>query len=170
MEERLNLREFQSRLAERLKGAASRDGETAKLGFLAGGRYWLIALDQVAEVVTVTRLARAPWTQPWFLGVAGVRGGIYGCTDLAAFIGVAQAATPDEIRMLLANARFGAHAAFRIDQALGLRNTAGMTRLPDPDDGPAWLLARHVDGDGIEWTEIALDKLLAEPRFLRVAA
>jgi len=170
MEERLNLREFQSRLAERLKGAANRDGETAKLGFVAGGQHWLTGLDQVGEVVTVARLARAPWTQPWFLGVAGVRGAIYGCTDLAAFIGIAPPAAPDEIRMLLANARFGAHAAFRIDQALGLRNIAGMTRQPNQDDGTAWLLARYVDGDGIEWTEIALDKLLDEPRFLRVAA
>jgi twitching motility protein PilI len=170
MEERLNLREFQSRLAERLKGAASRDGETAKLGFIAGGRHWLTGLDQVGEVVTVARLARAPWTQPWFLGVAGVRGSIYGCTDLAAFLGVAEPEHPDEIRLLLANARFGAHAAFRIDQPLGLRNAAGMTRLPQADAGESWLQARFVDADGVEWTEIALENLLAEPRFLRVAA
>ncbi|MDD4880715.1 MAG: chemotaxis protein CheW, partial [Gallionellaceae bacterium] len=84
MEESLTLREFQTRLAERLKGAASQDGATAKLGFVAGGRHWLTALDQVGEVVTVTRLARAPWTRPWFIGVASVRGAIYGCTDLAA--------------------------------------------------------------------------------------
>ena len=170
MEEQLNLREFQTRLAERLQGAAVQDGETAKLGFVAGGRHWLTALDQVGEVVTVTRLARAPWTQPWVLGVAGVRGAIYGCTDLAAYLGVAPAETRDELRLLLANARFGAHAAFRIDQALGLRTTAGMTRLPGTAAAEPWLLARFVDGEGIEWSEIALDKLLAEPRFLRVAA
>lgn len=169
MEERLNLREFQTRLAERLKGAGNRDGDSAKLGFVAGGRHWLTALDQVGEVVTVTQLARAPWTRPWFLGVAGVRGAIYGCTDLAAYLGVAAAETPEEIRLLLANARFGAHAAFRIDQALGLRNTANMTRLPPGDGGEPWRLARFVDGDGTEWTEIELETLLAEARFLRVA-
>lgn len=170
MEEHLNLREFQTRLAERLKGAASRDGENAKLGFVAGGRHWLTALDQVGEVVTVTRLARAPWVRPWFLGVAGVRGAIYGCTDLAAYLGVAPAETPEEIRLLLANARFGAHAAFRIDQALGLRNVAGMTRMDDAAEAEPWLQARFVDDQGIEWTELALGKLLAEPRFLQVAA
>lgn len=170
MEERLNLREFQARLAERLKGAGSRDSESAKLGFIAGGRHWLTGLDQVGEVVTVTRLARAPWTQSWFLGVAGVRGAIYGCTDLAAYLGVASATMPDEVRLLLANARFGAHAAFRIDQALGLRNIAGMTRMTVAELPEPWLKARFVDGDGIEWTEIALENLLADPRFLRVAA
>ncbi|TCJ17216.1 chemotaxis protein CheW [Parasulfuritortus cantonensis] len=169
MEERLNLREFQSRLAERLKASAEQTGEAAKLGFLAGGRYWLTALDQVSEVVTVTRLARTPWTRPWFLGVAGVRGTIYGCTDLAAFLGLASAETPDEVRLLLANPRFGAHAAFRVDQALGLRNSADMERIPRADDDAPWLLTRFRDGDGTEWTEIALEGMLAEPRFLRVA-
>lgn len=169
MEERLNLREFQARLAERLKDSSEQDGAAAKLGFLAGGRHWLVALDQVSEVVTVTRLARAPWTQPWFLGVAGVRGTIYGCTDLAAFLAMAPAQTPDEVRLLLANVRFGAHAAFRIDQALGLRNVAGMEHAARAADDAPWLLARYIDGDGVEWTEINLEHLLAEPRFLRVA-
>lgn len=170
MEERLNLREFQARLAERLKGAEQRDGETAKLGFLAGGRHWLTGLDQVGEVVTVPGLARAPWTQPWFLGVAGVRGAIYGCTDLAAYLGVAAAERPDEIRLLLANGRFGAHVAFRIDQALGLRSIAGMARLPVEAAAEPCRLGRYSDGDGIEWTELSLERLLAEPRFLRVTA
>jgi twitching motility protein PilI len=170
MEERLDLREFQARLAERLKGAANRDGETARLGFLAGGRHWLTALDQVGEVVSVARLARAPWTQPWFLGVAGVRGAIYACTDLAAYLGIAPAQTPEEIRLLLANARFGAHAAFRIDQALGLRSVAGMSPVPADAGDPAWQRGRFMDADGVEWTEIALEPLLAEARFLRVAA
>lgn len=169
MEERLNLREFQSRLAERLKESSEQGGAAAKLGFLAGGRHWLVALDQVSEVVTVSRLARAPWTQPWFLGVAGVRGTIYGCTDLAAFLDIAPAAIPEEVRLLLANERFGAHAAFRIDQALGLRNTAGMAQANRPADAPAWLLAQFADADGVAWTEINLEYLLAEPRFLRVA-
>jgi twitching motility protein PilI len=170
MAERLNLREFQTRLAERLKSAASRDSDTSKLGFLAGGRYWLTALDQVGEVVTVDRVARAPWTQPWFLGVAGVRGAIHGCTDLAAYLGVAAPQTPDEIRLLLANARFGINVAFRIDQPLGLRSTANMTSTLSVDPTAPWLLARHIDEDGTEWTEIALEPLLADPRFLRVAA
>lgn len=168
MDERLNLREFQHRLAERLKGAAAGEGGGAKLGFVAGGRHWLVALDQVSEVVTVNHLARAPWVQPWFLGVAGVRGAIYGCTDLAGFLGIAPPETPEDIRMLLANARFDAHAALRIDQALGLRNIAGMTRRPAVD-APDWQLDAYLDEQGVEWTEISLDKLLADPRFLRVA-
>jgi twitching motility protein PilI len=170
MEERLNLREFQSRLAERLKTVAEQPGEAAKLGFVAAGRHWLINLDQISEVVTVPYIARAPWTQPWFLGVTGVRGTIYGCTDLAAYFGLSSDAPPEEIRLLLANARFGAHAAFRIDQALGLRNVSGMRRLPAAENHAPWELDRFEDGDGVIWQEICFDRLLAEPRFQQVAA
>ncbi len=170
MAERLDLHEFQTRLAERLKGSADRDAESSRLGFLAGGRHWLVALDQVGEVVTVSKLARAPWTQSWFLGVAGVRGTIYGCTDLAAYLGVAPAETPEEVQLLLAGARFGAHAAFRIDRALGLRNIGDMSPAPLPGRPEPWRLGTYVDVDGTEWHEIALEQVLAEADFLRVAA
>lgn len=170
MEERLNLREFQSRLAERLKSVASGAGEASKLGFIAGGRHWLVALDQVAEVVTVSHLASAPWTQSWFLGVAGVRGSIYGCTDLAAFLGLPPTEHREEIRLLLVNARFGSHAAFRIDQALGLRSISGMRSQVDTNNEAPWMVARYEDNGGVVWQEIAFDRLLEEPRFLQVAA
>ncbi|MDR3393820.1 MAG: chemotaxis protein CheW [Parasulfuritortus sp.] len=170
MDERINLREFQARLADRLKTVAEQPGEASKLGFMAADGYWLVSLDQVSEVVTVPRLARAPWTQSWFLGVAGVRGTIYGCTDLAAFLGLKTGEPRDEIRLLLVNPRFGAHAAFRIDQALGLRTTSGMRRLPAGPAGAPWDVASFEDGDGVIWREISFDRLLAEPRFLQVAA
>lgn len=167
MDERLNLQVFQTQLAERIKGAGKRDTEAAKLGFLAGGLHWLTALDQVAEVVTVQRLARAPWTQPWFLGAAGVRGAIYGCTDLAAFLGVAPLLEQDEIRLLLANVRFGVQAAFRIERPLGLRNTARMTPVQDAAVALG-VLGRFEDEEGVVWQEISLEQLLAEPRLLLV--
>jgi twitching motility protein PilI len=170
MAERLDLHEFQTRLAERLKGSADRDVESSRLGFLAGGRHWLIALDQVGEVVTVSKLAKAPWTQPWFIGVAGVRGTIYGCTDLAAYLGVAPAESPEEVQLLLAGARFGAHAAFRIDRALGLRNTGAMTQAVSQELTEPWRLGAYIDAEGTEWQEISLEQLLTEADFLRVAA
>jgi twitching motility protein PilI len=170
MEERVSLREFQSRLADRLKTVATQPGEAAKLGFVAAGQHWLVNLDQVSEVVTVGRLARAPWTQSWFLGVAGVRGTIYGCTDLAAYLDLTPGEPRDEIRLLLANARFGAHAAFRIDQALGLRTISGMQRLPPDSAGKFCDVARFEDGDGLVWREISFERLLADPAFLQVAA
>jgi twitching motility protein PilI len=168
--ERLNLREFQAQLAEKLKGAARHRDESAKLGFLAGGRHWLTDLDQVSEMVTVPGFSRAPWAQPWFLGVTGVRGVIYGCTDLAAFLGLQPVESPEDHRLLLAHPRFGAHAALRIEQALGLRNVTGMQRLPPQADDPGWVKGRFQDRDGLVWTELSIGGLVANPRFLQAAA
>lgn len=170
MEERLNLREFQARLAERLNNVSNQTGTASKLGFMAGGRHWLAALDQVGEVVTVDRLMKAPWTRPWFLGVAGVRGTIYGCTDLAAFLGLAKAEPRDEIRLLLANPRFNAHAAFRIDQVLGLRNVDDMRLLPDAQSLEAWQGSSYEDASGTIWQELSFENLVTAQVFLQVAA
>lgn len=170
MKDRIGLREFQARLAERLQNVGSQTGEAAKLGFLAGGKHWLTSLDQVGEVVTVPRLARAPWTLPWFIGVTSVRGTIFGCTDLAVFLGAGPAETGDDIRLLLANARFGAHAAFRIRQVLGLRDVASMQRQSDAVGGASWQGAVYADADGVIWQEIIFERLLSSQAFLQVAA
>lgn len=170
MTERLNLREFQAQLAEKLKGASRDRGDAAKLGFLAGGRHWLTDLDQVSEMVAVPGFSRAPWAQPWFLGVVGVRGVIYGCTDLAAFLGLGDADVEEDNRLLLAHQRFASHAALRIDQALGLRNVTAMQRLPAEGDSAAWVRGRFQDGDGVVWTDLSIESLVSDPRFLQAAA
>jgi twitching motility protein PilI len=170
MEDRLNLREFQLRLAERLKSTGEGKPMADRLGFVAGERHWLVLLDQVGEVVTVSRLARAPWTQPWFIGVAAVRGAIYGCTDLAAFLGAGQAVQRSEIRLLLANPRFNSNAAFRIDQVLGLRNVAEMQQISPPTKAKPWEGASYEDASGVVWQELVFENLLGSPEFLQVAA
>jgi twitching motility protein PilI len=165
-ETRENLRDFQSRLAEKLKAAESATGATSKLGFLAGGRQWLVNLDQVNEVVTVAQLADVPWAQPWFVGVASVRGVIYGCVDLAAFAGVAEPMPKGETRLLLAHPRFGVNAALRVERAMGLRPEQALTAEPGGGDAPAWVLGRWRDGAGEVWTEISVESLVGMPAFL----
>lgn len=163
---RENLRDFQARLAEKLKAAEAASGANSKLGFLAGGRHWLVSLDQVNEVVTVPQLAVAPWARPWFVGVASVRGVIYGCVDLAAFAGVAEPLPRGESRLLLAHPRFGVNAALRVERALGLRAQQTLAREPDDTGSPAWVLGRWRDPEGEVWTEISVEDLVRTPAFL----
>lgn len=165
-ETRESLREFQTRLAEKLKAAEGAGGAGSKLGILAGGRHWLVSLDQVNEVVTVPALAEVPWSQPWFIGVASVRGVIYGCVDLAAFAGVAEAMPKGETRLLLAHPRFGVNAALRVERALGLRPLKELAAEPDEADAPAWVMGRWRDGAGEVWTEISVENLVGTPAFL----
>jgi len=168
MQEKPSLREFQSQLAEKLKLSEVSRGVVSKLGFIAGGRHWLVDLDQVNEVVTVSGLTEAPWVQPWFIGVASVRGVLYGCIDLAAFMGLAEPMPAGESRLLLIHPRFGLNAALRIDRPLGLRVLAGLQPEPQLPDADAWLIARWRDADGQVWDEISMQALATTPAFLDV--
>ena len=168
MQEKPSLREFQSQLAEKLKLSEVSRGVVSKLGFIAGSRHWLVDLDQINEVVTVSGLTEAPWVQPWFIGVASVRGVLYGCIDLAAFMGLAEPMPAGESRLLLIHPRFGLNAALRIDRPLGLRALAGLQPEPQLPNAEAWLIARWRDADGQVWDEISMQALAATPAFLDV--
>lgn len=167
MSDNENLRDFQERLAERLRVAQAGRGATSKLGFIAGERHWLVDLDQLNEVVTVDELAELPWAQPWFVGVASVRGVLYGCTDLAAYLGIAEPLPKGESRLLLAHPRFGINAALRVERALGLRAFADLVPEAAPATAPPpWQLARWRDAAGQLWTEISVERLMAAADFL----
>ena len=166
MQSKQSLREFQTQLAEKLKLAQGSHEVSSKLGFAAGGKNWLVNLDQVNEVVTVAGLTEAPWAHPWFVGVASVRGALYGCTDLAAFLGLAEPMPAGESRLLLVHPRFGVNAALRIERALGLRAIADLRPEPLPADSAAWEVARWRGADDQIWREISMQHLVATPGFL----
>jgi twitching motility protein PilI len=165
-QDKQSLREFQTQLAEKLKQAQVERGVASKLGFVAGGRNWLVDLDQVNEVVTVSNLTEAPWVHPWFVGVASVRGVLYGCTDLAAFIGLAEPMPPGESRLLLVHPRFGVSAALRIERALGLRALAELHPEPQTQSDAVWEVARWRGDDDQIWSEISMQRLVEMPAFL----
>ncbi|HNA29088.1 MAG TPA: chemotaxis protein CheW [Thiobacillaceae bacterium] len=161
-----SLREFQTRLAEKLKAAEAASGASSKLGFIAGGRHWLVGLDQVNEVVTVPGLTEVPWVQPWFSGVASVRGALYGCVDLAAFLGLSEPLPPGEVRLLLAHPRFGINAALRVERALGLRPISDLAAEAAPAEATEWEEAHWRDAEGQVWTEISMERLVTLPAYL----
>jgi twitching motility protein PilI len=169
MQEKKSLREFQDRLAEKLAVAQAGTGATSKLGFVAGGRHWLVSLDQINEVVTLPGLTGVPWTQPWFVGVASVRGALYGCTDLAAYLGLAEPMPPGEARLLLAHPRFGINAALRVERALGLRAVTELEAEPAEGDSLACVVARWRSPDQQIWSELSMECLVATPGFMEVA-
>jgi twitching motility protein PilI len=166
MRSKQSLRDFQTQLAEKLKLAQGSNEVSSKLGFVAGGKNWLVGLDQVNEVVTVPSLTEAPWAYAWFAGVASVRGALYGCTDLAAFIGLAEPMPAGESKLLLVHPRFGVNAALRIERALGLRALADLKPEPMPPSAPAWEVALWRDPDNQIWAEISMQNLVATPGFL----
>jgi len=166
MADKQSLRDFQAQLAEKLKAAQAATGPSSKLGFIAGGRNWLVSLEQINEVVTVLELIAVPWAQPWFAGVASVRGALYGCTDLGAFLNLSEALPQGEAHLLLAHPRFGVNAALRIERTLGLRAVEGLMPEPAPEAASPWIASHWRDMNDQVWAELNVEKLVAAPAFL----
>src|SRR4029078_11628825 len=84
------------------------------------------ARGAAAEVVAVPPIASVPLTQPWFLGLANIRGNLYSVVDFAGFIGRG-AETPHgaggQSRLILFGPRAGdLKAGIVVQGVLGLRN------------------------------------------------
>jgi len=166
MAHKQSLRDFQTQLAEKLKAAQGASGPSSKLGFVAGGRNWLVSLEQINEVVSVPELIAVPWAQPWFAGVASVRGALYGCTDLGAFLALSEVLPQGEAHLLLAHPRFGVNAALRIERTLGLRALENLMPESVPDVASPWIAAHWRGLDGQAWVELDVEKLVSAPAFL----
>lgn len=166
MKDKQSLRDFQTQLADKLKAAQAATGPSSKLGFITGGRHWLVGLEQIDEVVTVPELIAVPWAQPWFSGVASVRGALFGCTDLGAFLHLAEALPAGESHLLLSHSRFGVNAALRIERTLGLRPVDNLIREDARDAAVPWSAGQWRGQDDQIWTELDVEKLVTSPAFL----
>ena len=109
MANREALRELQSRLASRLQVARTEGIQASWLAVEAAGARYLLPLAQAGEIFPFTAPQPVPYTQPWYLGVANLRGGLWGVADLARFIGT--------------RTRHGAHEAGRAESRLVALNT-----------------------------------------------
>jgi twitching motility protein PilI len=170
MARRTGLREYQLSVAERLRTAATRASLASKLGFQVGADNWFVALHQVNEVIPVPALVPVPRTQPWFRGVANIRGNLYSMVDFAAFQGGDAVGAGMERRVILASDRLIAGAGLVVSRMLGLRNPEQFTALPRPADAPAWVGGAYSDAGGARWLELDLPALAREQRFLEVGA
>jgi twitching motility protein PilI len=179
MAKREALRELQSRLAERLQAARSETRAASWLAVECAGAGLLLPLATAGEIFPAGTLLPVPHTQPWFLGVANLRGGLHGVVDLAAFLGLRAPLAPDALReqarLLAFNPSLGSHCAVLIDRLAGLRNRQQLQPdTPEAADGPprpAFAAGgRWRDADGRVWQEIDLAALARHELFLAIAA
>lgn len=168
MARRTGLREFQLSVAERLRTAASRTALSSKLGFQVGDRSWFVALHQVSEVVPLPASVGVPLTQPWFRGVANVRGKLYSIVDFAAFQGGDPTGAGVERRVILVSDKLVGGAGLLVSRMLGLRNPDDFTPAVRPADAPPWLAAVWTDAAGARWHELDMPVLARQRRFLEV--
>lgn len=176
MANREALRELQSRLAERLQAARTETRAVSWLAVECAGAGLLVPLASAGEIFPAGALLPVPHTQPWFLGVANLRGGLHGVVDLGAFLGLrpplARDAVREQARLLAFNPKLGSHCAVLVDRLAGLRSEQQLQRepaeaTPRPEfaAGGSWR-----DADGRLWQEIDLAALARHELFLAIAA
>jgi twitching motility protein PilI len=176
MANREALRELQTRLASRLQAARAEGVQASWLAVEAAGARYLFPLNQSGEIFPFASAHPVPYTQAWFLGVANLRGGLYGVVDLAGFIaGRAPAmrsdATRAESRLVGLNAMLEVNCALLIDRLAGLRNLDAFSSSAEPPAGsPGYFGSGYTDGNGAYWQEINLQALSQQPEFLSISA
>jgi twitching motility protein PilI len=159
---RSRLRAYQEQLLEKMQAAKNGAGASvAQLGLGIGAARYLLDLAEVGEIVAPPPLTAVPLTQPWYLGLANVRGNLLGVIDLAAYLGLPAAADGGggAPRLALFAPRLGFNCALLADQVFGLRQAGAMERAGDT----------LRDADCNAWTPLSLAALVQEQRFLHVA-
>lgn len=163
MSDRLNLREFQQNLIDRMQIADSSADQVSAMGVLIAGRNWLVDMADIREVLPLPKLTVVPLTKPWFRGVVNVRGNLYSVVDLAGYQQVGAASGDANNRVLLVADKYKFNAALLVDRVLGLRDT----RVWQQGEGFDKQI-EYRDEQGVAWRKLDLPGLLEQVEFLQI--
>ncbi len=170
------LRELQSRLAERMQQARTAETVPSWLAVECRGLGVLLPLEQAGEIHSAVAPMPVPHTQPWFRGVANLRGGLFGVVDLGSYLGLEPQpdvpTTRDQARLVAVNPQFGVNCAIWVDRLAGLKRADQLRRETAPSVGPrpGFAGAQWADGDGRIWQEVRLAELAGDEQFLGIKA
>ena len=170
------LRAFQSRLAGRLQAARTSGVSASWLAVEAGDAKFLFPLGHAGEIFPWTPPQPVPYTEPWFLGVANLRGGLYGVVELATFAsgrgtGAVSEAARAQSRLVALNELLDVNCALLIDRLVGLRGVEAFVASQAPaEDAPAWMGQTFTDEAGEQWQEVNLQALSQQSQFLSIGA
>ncbi len=164
MAKRFSLREFQQNVLNRIQvqtssGAAA---QAAALGVHIGGQNWLVPMGDIAEVLPLPALTPVPMSKHWFLGVANIRGNLYGISDLSAFSAMGDTLRGQSNRILLLAEKFAFNAGLLVPRVIGLRDSSTWTKTT---------LGVEVclkDEKGQVWRTLDIPRLLQNTEFLHI--
>ncbi len=160
MSKRLNLREFQQNLSNRMNARDRASDKVSSLGVLVANQHWLISMADISEVMPVPALTRVPFSKAWFHGVANVRGNLYGIADLAAYQNRGAVSGEAANRALLLAGQHGFNTALLVDRVLGLRDTQHWQHDADQDS--------YLDTQGTAWRKLDVTDMLQQTDFLQI--
>ncbi|MDB5939690.1 MAG: putative CheW protein [Polaromonas sp.] len=176
MANRQALKELQTRLAARLQLAKTLGIAPSWLAVQAGEKKYLFPLDQSGEIFPWAGIQPVSYTQSWFLGVASLRGGLYGVVDLAGFVDGQACVSRSELarnesRLVSLNSALEVNCVLLIDKLAGLRKQDDFVDFSAPEPGTAAFFGhQYIDLNGEGWQEINLQLLAQQVDFLTIAA
>lgn len=162
MSTRLSLRDFQQGVLDRLKSQNVDAARVTTLGVMVGEQHWLVDMADISEALPLPTLTPAPSVQPWFCGVANVRGNLYSVTDLSAFLGREMTQRDAATRVLLLNPKYAFSAGLLVTRVLGLRNAMEWTQSEVQGE------ILFQDSGGQRWRKLDVQSLLHRPEFLHI--
>lgn len=165
------LREFQQRLAQRLQAARTQQQSARWLAVEAAGLGLLLPLRQAGEIFAPVTLTPVPYTEPWMLGVANLRGGLHAVVDLAQFLGLReQAPAAGEGRLVSFGGELNINCALWVDRLLGLRADEQLRVLEAGPGRPHFATGEREDEQGRRWQLLDLELLARFEPFLNIVA
>ncbi|MES2016100.1 MAG: chemotaxis protein CheW [Pseudomonadota bacterium] len=156
---RTRLRQYQVQLLERMQAARNNAGARInQLGVMIGSERFLLDLTQVGEIVPVPSVTVVPLTQPWYLGLANIRGNLISVIDLGRYQAQGETAIGSDSRVVTFAGHLGFNCGLLVSRVYGLRHAGDMTVNGD----------RLTDADANEWAPLDLAALVSDTRFLHV--
>lgn len=147
MDDFKTLRDYQVHVRERMEAARGEaDMEhVVFLGFVSGGRNFLIDGRDVIDVHQLSTLEPIPGSKPWVAGAANIKGSVCAVTDFSLLLG--GAATKKGKFMVLSNEIIPG-AAILIDSISGIFDEKDIGELGSSAgaDLPEWVIGTHHVG------------------------
>jgi twitching motility protein PilI len=167
------LREFQARLTERLQTARATGAAASWLAVEASSVRFLFPLSHSGEIFSWSDVQGVPYVQPWFMGVANLRGGLQAVVDLASFVQGSRSRRRSDselaqCRLVALNPLLNTNCALLVDRLLGLRTLDSFASSATMQNAPAYFGHVYTDHEGGRWQEINLQTLSLHQAFLSV--
>ncbi len=163
------LRDFSAQLAARLQAAPGPAGEPARLAIRIGSASYLLNMNSAGEIVSAPPVTQVPWTKPWYLGLANVRGRLVGVIDLMLLAGEQAIAPEDAQQLIVFNESLKTNVGLLITRAFGLRNIKDLEPLgPVHNRTRPWEAQSYRDTDGSRLIEIDLQGLTSYEEFTSI--
>jgi twitching motility protein PilI len=163
------LRDFSAQLAARLQAPAGPAGEPARLAVRIGSAAFLLNMSSAGEIVSVPPVTPVPWTKPWYLGLANVRGRLIGVIDLMQLAGGPPIPPEDAQQLVVFGDSLRVNAALLVTRAFGLRSIKDLKPLGAiRDHARPWEARAFRDADGSRLVELDLQALKSFEEFAEI--